>query len=43
MCSGFVGVTPDLSNLFMAHSSWYTYSNMNRIYKHIRVLGVTSR
>ena len=33
-CSGLIKVTGDMSDLFMAHSSWYTYSNMNRIFKH---------
>lgn len=34
MCSGLVKVTGDLSDLFMGHSSWFAYADMNRIFKH---------
>eukprot|EP01130_Rhizamoeba_saxonica_P018914 TRINITY_DN9644_c0_g1_i1.p1 TRINITY_DN9644_c0_g1~~TRINITY_DN9644_c0_g1_i1.p1 ORF type:complete len:541 (-),score=112.21 TRINITY_DN9644_c0_g1_i1:31-1566(-) len=33
-CSAFVKVPGDLSDLWSAHSSWFTYQAMNRIYKH---------
>jgi len=33
-CSGFIKVNGDLSDLWSAHSSWFVYSAMNRIYKH---------
>jgi len=33
-CSGLVKLTGDFSDLFMAHSSWFTYSNTDRIFKH---------
>mmetsp|Transcript_5131 Transcript_5131/g.7214 ORF Transcript_5131/g.7214 Transcript_5131/m.7214 type:complete len:571 (-) Transcript_5131:49-1761(-) len=33
-CSALVKVTGDLSEMFMGHSSWFTYSAMLRIYKH---------
>ena len=33
-CSALIKVTGDLSDLFLSHSSWYTFSNMNRIFKH---------
>eukprot|EP00928_Gymnodinium_smaydae_P089142 TRINITY_DN73143_c0_g1_i1.p1 TRINITY_DN73143_c0_g1~~TRINITY_DN73143_c0_g1_i1.p1 ORF type:complete len:614 (+),score=131.30 TRINITY_DN73143_c0_g1_i1:129-1970(+) len=33
-CSGLIKVLGDNSDLFMAHSSWFTYSNTNRIFKH---------
>ena len=33
-CSALIKVTGNMSDLFLAHSSWYTYSNMNRIFKH---------
>lgn len=32
-CSAMVKVTDDLSEMFMGHSSWFTYSAMLRIYK----------
>jgi len=34
MCSAAIKMLPDFSDLFMAHSSWFTYASMNRIYKH---------
>jgi len=34
LCSGFIKVTGDLGNLFAAHSSWFTYSATNRIFKY---------
>jgi len=37
-CSGFIKVPGDLSDLFSAHSSWFTYGAMNRIYKHYNFL-----
>ena len=33
-CSGLVKVPADFRTLFLAHSSWFTYSNTDRIYKH---------
>lgn len=33
-CSGLIRVTGNLSELYAAHSSWFTYSSMLRIYKH---------
>lgn len=33
-CSALIKVTGDLSDLFLSHSSWYIFSNMNRIFKH---------
>jgi len=33
-CSGLVRVTPGLEDLLFAHSSWFTYGAMLRIYKH---------
>ena len=33
-CSGLIKVTGDMSDLFLAHSSWFTYSNTDRIFKH---------
>lgn len=29
-----VKVTPDLSDLLMGHTTWWTYTAMTRIYKH---------
>jgi hypothetical protein len=37
LCSAIVKVTGDYSDLFASHSSWFTYSAMNRIYKHYSV------
>ncbi|KAM5262755.1 phospholipase B-like 1 [Ctenodactylus gundi] len=33
-CSALVKVLPGFENIFFAHSSWYTYAAMLRIYKH---------
>jgi hypothetical protein len=33
-------VTPDLQELFTAHTTWGTYSSMLRIYKDYTVKGV---
>jgi len=33
-CSAMVKVPGDLSDLWSGHSSWFTYSSMNRIFKH---------
>jgi len=33
-CSALVKVTPDLSDILLAHSSWFIYGSMLRIYKH---------
>merc|ERR1719277_1331062 len=33
-CSGIIKVPGDFSDLYMSHSSWFTYSNTNRIFKH---------
>ncbi|BDA45664.1 Phospholipase B-like 1 [Coccomyxa sp. Obi] len=33
-CSALVKVTGNYSDLFLSHSSWFTYSGMVRIYKH---------
>jgi hypothetical protein len=32
-CSAFIKLTPDMSEIYMGHSSWFTYSAMLRIYK----------
>jgi hypothetical protein len=32
-CSGLIKVTGTYDDLFMAHSSWFEYANMNRIFK----------
>lgn len=34
LCSGLIKVSYDFEDLYSAHSSWFTYSAMNRIYKH---------
>lgn len=34
MCSAIFKVLPDLSDVIMGHSSWFTYSATNRVYKH---------
>jgi hypothetical protein len=36
-CSGLVRVTDDYSELYFAHSSFFTFGNMLRIYKHYDV------
>ncbi|XP_057558193.1 phospholipase B-like 1 isoform X2 [Hippopotamus amphibius kiboko] len=33
-CSALIKVLPGYENIFFAHSSWYTYAAMLRIYKH---------
>ncbi|XP_019792934.1 phospholipase B-like 1 isoform X1 [Tursiops truncatus] len=33
-CSALIKVLPGFENIFFAHSSWYTYAAMLRIYKH---------
>ena len=33
-CSALVKITPEIDNIFVGHSSWFTYENMNRIFKH---------
>lgn len=33
-CSGLIKVTGNFSDMFMAHSSWFVYQSMLRIYKH---------
>lgn len=33
-CSGLIKTTGNFSDLFMAHSSWFTFTNTNRIFKH---------
>lgn len=33
-CSALIRVTGDLKDILMAHSSWFIYSSMLRIYKH---------
>jgi len=33
-CSALIRVNGDLSDLWAAHSSWFTYGSTNRIYKH---------
>lgn len=33
-CSSLIKLTGNFSNLFMGHSTWYTYSSTNRIFKH---------
>ncbi|GAB4819731.1 hypothetical protein N2152v2_006777 [Parachlorella kessleri] len=34
-CSALVRVTGDFSDLMLAHSAWYTYGGLVRVYKHI--------
>lgn len=34
LCSALVKVPGDFGDLFMAHSSWFQYSDTNRIFKH---------
>eukprot|EP01006_Ploeotia_vitrea_P023303 TRINITY_DN55741_c0_g1_i1.p1 TRINITY_DN55741_c0_g1~~TRINITY_DN55741_c0_g1_i1.p1 ORF type:complete len:564 (+),score=254.80 TRINITY_DN55741_c0_g1_i1:37-1728(+) len=34
LCSGLIKTTGNYSDLFAAHSAWFTYSAMNRIVKH---------
>eukprot|EP00753_Platysulcus_tardus_P015584 PLAT5104.1.p1 GENE.PLAT5104.1~~PLAT5104.1.p1 ORF type:complete len:554 (+),score=259.67 PLAT5104.1:12-1673(+) len=36
-CSGFIKVTGNFSDLFAAHSSWFTYQNMIRVFKHYKL------
>ncbi|XP_073932118.1 phospholipase B-like 1 isoform X2 [Castor canadensis] len=33
-CSALIKVLPGFENIFFAHSSWYTYAAMLRVYKH---------
>eukprot|EP00008_Paramoeba_atlantica_P006296 CAMPEP_0201489524 /NCGR_PEP_ID=MMETSP0151_2-20130828/22855_1 /ASSEMBLY_ACC=CAM_ASM_000257 /TAXON_ID=200890 /ORGANISM="Paramoeba atlantica, Strain 621/1 / CCAP 1560/9" /LENGTH=553 /DNA_ID=CAMNT_0047875145 /DNA_START=115 /DNA_END=1776 /DNA_ORIENTATION=+ len=33
-CSAFIRLTGAYEDLFMAHSSWFAFQSMNRIYKH---------
>ena len=33
-CSALIKLAPDLSDLFMAHATWDTFTAMLRIYKH---------
>lgn len=33
-CSGLIKLPGDYSDIFVSHSSWFTYSNTNRIFKH---------
>lgn len=33
-CSAIVTVAADMSDIFFGHSSWFTFSNTNRIFKH---------
>lgn len=33
-CTGLVRVTPALDDVLISHSSWFSYSAMNRIFKH---------
>lgn len=33
-CSVLVKVTPDLNDLLVGHTTWWTYTAMTRIYKH---------
>lgn len=33
-CSGLIKVLPGLEDLFMGHSSWFEYPNMDRIFKY---------
>eukprot|EP01061_Rhynchopus_euleeides_P031823 TRINITY_DN526_c0_g1_i3.p2 TRINITY_DN526_c0_g1~~TRINITY_DN526_c0_g1_i3.p2 ORF type:complete len:536 (+),score=260.16 TRINITY_DN526_c0_g1_i3:43-1650(+) len=40
-CSSIIKVTGNFSDLFMGHSSWYTYAATNRVFKHYN-LGYTS-
>lgn len=33
-CSVLVKVSPDLTDIFMGHTTWWTYTAMTRLYKH---------
>lgn len=33
-CSALIKLLPGYENIFMSHSSWFSYSAMNRIFKH---------
>ncbi|BFZ21350.1 hypothetical protein BsWGS_24390 [Bradybaena similaris] len=33
-CAALIKVLPGFENIFMSHSSWYTYAVINRIFKH---------
>merc|ERR1719471_1512559 len=47
MCSAIIKVPGDYEDLFMAHSSWFSYADTNRIFKHyhfaFRMRAATSR
>jgi len=36
-CSALIKVTDDFSELYFGHSSWFAYSNMNRVFKHYKL------
>ena len=36
-CSALVRVLPDFSDLLLAHSAWFTYGGLVRVYKHYRL------
>ncbi|EIE19753.1 laminin A [Coccomyxa subellipsoidea C-169] len=46
-CSALITVTPDFSNLFMGHSTWDSYSQMTKVFKHysfqLRLPGVAAQ
>lgn len=33
-CSALVAVTPDFSDIFLGHSTWDSYSQMTKVFKH---------
>lgn len=40
LCSALIRVAGDYSDIFMGHSSWFTFSSTNRIYKHYMFDGI---
>ena len=33
-CSALIAVTPDFSDIFLGHSTWDSYSQMTKVFKH---------
>ena len=42
-CSGLIRVTDGFDRLYFAHSSWFFYGNMNRIFKHYDLPSASGR
>ncbi|EFA83923.1 hypothetical protein PPL_02993 [Heterostelium album PN500] len=40
-CSGLIKLTPDFSDLFVAHTTWGSYTSMLRIFKRIKIVAPT--